>query len=74
MEVMDQTDESEALIRTILQMVQERRLKVRVYTKGRLHAKAYIFNYRQGVPGSSGDRNRGILQPDISGGFATTRN
>ena len=26
-------------------MIQEKRLKVRVYTKGRLHAKAYIFDY-----------------------------
>ncbi len=26
-------------------MIEEKRLKVRVYTKGRLHAKAYIFDY-----------------------------
>jgi hypothetical protein len=27
-------------------MIEEKRLKVRVFTKGRLHSKAYIFNYR----------------------------
>ena len=27
-------------------MITEKRLLVRVYTKGRLHAKAYIFDYR----------------------------
>jgi len=26
-------------------MIEEKRLKVKVYTKGRLHAKAYIFDY-----------------------------
>ena len=45
-ELMDQTDESEMLLTTLVQMIQDKRLKVRVYTKGRLHAKAYIFDYR----------------------------
>ena len=45
MEVMDQTDESEALVRTLARLIEEQRLKVRVYTKGRMHAKAYIFDY-----------------------------
>ncbi len=45
-EVMDQTDAAEALIGTLVRLIEEKRLKVRVYTKGRLHAKAYIFDYR----------------------------
>ena len=44
-ELMDQTDEAEELIAGLIQMIQEKRLKVRVYTKGRLHAKAYICDY-----------------------------
>ncbi len=44
-ELMDQTDESEALIKTLAKMIAEKRLLARVYTKGRLHAKAYIFDY-----------------------------
>ncbi len=44
-EQMDQTDQSEVLVKTLVRMIAERRLKVRVYTKGRLHAKAYIFDY-----------------------------
>ena len=44
---MPQTDESEQLIRTLVDMIGSKKLKVRVYTKGRLHAKAYIFNYKQ---------------------------
>jgi superfamily II DNA or RNA helicase len=44
-ELMDQTDEGEALVRLLVRMIEEKRLKVRVYTKGRLHAKAYIFDY-----------------------------
>jgi len=45
-ELMDQTDASEQLLTTLVKMIQERRLKVKIYTKGRLHAKAYIFDYR----------------------------
>ena len=44
-ELMDQTDEAEGVVDGLMQMVEERRLKVRVYTKGRLHAKAYICDY-----------------------------
>ncbi len=45
-EFMDQTDDAEALIKSLVEMISEKRLLVRVYTKGRLHAKAYIFDYR----------------------------
>lgn len=44
-EQMDQTDQIEVLVKTLVHMIAEQRLKVRVYTKGRLHAKAYIFDY-----------------------------
>jgi superfamily II DNA/RNA helicase/HKD family nuclease len=44
-ELMDQTDEDENLVKTLVRMIEEKRLKVRVYTKGRMHAKAYIFDY-----------------------------
>ena len=45
--LMDQTDEGERVVTALVRLIQERRLKVRVYTKGRLHAKAYIFTYAQ---------------------------
>ncbi len=44
-ELMDQTDEAQELIVGLIRMIEEKRLKVRVYTKGRLHAKAYICDY-----------------------------
>lgn len=44
-EWMDQTDEAQELIAGLIRMIEEKRLKVRVYTKGRLHAKAYICDY-----------------------------
>lgn len=44
-ELMDQTDEGERLVKTLARMIEEKRVKVRVYTKGRMHAKAYIFTY-----------------------------
>lgn len=54
-EVMDPTDEAEALMKTLARMIEEKRVRVRVYTKGRLHAKAYIFDYR-----SDGRYEKGI--------------
>jgi superfamily II DNA or RNA helicase len=45
-ERMDQTDDSQNLVRILVRMITEKRLQVRVYTKGRLHAKAYVFDYR----------------------------
>ncbi len=44
-EWMDQTDEAQDLIAGLIRMIEEKRLHVRVYTKGRLHAKAYICDY-----------------------------
>ncbi len=44
-ELMEQTDAGEDIIKTLVQMIEEKRVKVRVYTKGRMHAKAYIFDY-----------------------------
>ncbi len=46
MELMDQTDEAESLLSTLVRMIEQERIKVRIYTKGRLHSKAYIFDYR----------------------------
>jgi superfamily II DNA or RNA helicase len=43
--LMDQTDEAEQLVSSLIRLIEEGRLHVRVYTLGRLHAKAYIFDY-----------------------------
>src|ERR1700722_9034922 len=45
MELSDQTDEQERTVRTLVKLIEEKRVKVRIYTKGRMHAKAYIFDY-----------------------------
>jgi hypothetical protein len=47
---MDQTDDAERLLNTLADMVAAGRVKVRVHTRGRLHAKAYIFDYKAGMP------------------------
>ncbi|MBU1320326.1 MAG: helicase, partial [candidate division Zixibacteria bacterium] len=45
--LMDQTDGNEELLVTVAGLIEQKNLKVKVYTKGRLHAKAYIFDYKQ---------------------------
>jgi len=42
---LDQTNENESLVQLLRKMILEKRLKVKVYTKSRLHAKAYIFDF-----------------------------
>ena len=42
---MEQTEESERLVSELVRLIEAGRMKVRIYTKGRLHAKAYIFDY-----------------------------
>ena len=53
-EFMPQTDDSAQLIKTLVEMIASGQLKVRVYTKERLHAKAYIFDYGQNARYESG--------------------
>lgn len=45
--LMDQTDAGVELVSSLVRLISEQRLKIRIYTKGRLHAKAYIFDYAQ---------------------------
>lgn len=47
MELMDQTDQAETLLALFVRMIEEKRILVKVYTKGRLHAKAYIFDHHK---------------------------
>jgi superfamily II DNA or RNA helicase len=45
LERLDQTDEDQALVEQLVRLISEDRLKVKVYTRSRLHAKAYLFDY-----------------------------
>lgn len=47
--VMDQTDTVQELVVTLARLIEEGRIRVKVYTKGRMHAKAYIFDYLPGT-------------------------
>lgn len=42
---MPQNLDSETLVSILIRLIQEERLHIKVYTRGRLHAKAYIFDY-----------------------------
>ena len=48
LERLDQTDEDQALVEQLVRLISEDRLKVKVYTRSRLHAKAYLFDYPTG--------------------------
>ena len=45
LELMDQTDETQALVLSLADLIAQDKVQVRVYTRGRLHAKAYIFDF-----------------------------
>jgi superfamily II DNA or RNA helicase len=56
-EQLSQTDEDERVINLLLKLIEEKRFVIRVYTKSRLHAKAYIFDY----PTERYDRGMAII-------------
>ncbi len=45
LELMDQTDDGQALVLSLADLIAQGKVQVRVYTRGRLHAKAYIFDF-----------------------------
>jgi HKD family nuclease len=64
---LDQTAEAERLVGTLVHLIEEGRLKVRVYTQGRLHAKAYIFDYPPDSPYGEGTAIIGSSNFTLSG-------
>jgi HKD family nuclease len=51
---LDQSEESISTVSLLHKMIIEKRLKVKVYTRGRLHAKAYILDFLNPQPNSKG--------------------
>ena len=51
---LDQSEENSRLLETVFSMVNDKRLKVKVYIKSKLHAKAYIFDFLHPQPNSKG--------------------
>ncbi len=44
LELMEQTDKAQNGLAALWELIQEKRIDIRVYTKGTLHSKAYIFD------------------------------
>ncbi|RLC76632.1 MAG: helicase, partial [Chloroflexi bacterium] len=45
LELMDQTDDAQTLVLSLADLIAQGKIQVRVYTRGRLHAKAYLFDF-----------------------------
>jgi len=45
LELMDQTDAAQTLVLSLADLVAQGQVQVKVYTRGRLHAKAYLFDF-----------------------------
>lgn len=43
--LIDQTDGNEQMIRVLRELLEQHKIKIKIYTLGRLHSKAYIFDY-----------------------------
>jgi len=48
LERLDQTDEDQVPLEQLVRLISEDRLKLKVYARSRLHAKAYLFDYPAG--------------------------
>jgi superfamily II DNA/RNA helicase len=66
-ELMAQTDSAQKLIHSLVGMIKDRRLEVKVYTKNTLHAKAYIFDYNSLLMGKSGGAIVGSSNLSLAG-------
>jgi hypothetical protein len=55
--LMDQTDENLSLLHRLARLVEGRKLLVRIFPRGRLHAKAYLFEPRPGSAAGAADRD-----------------
>jgi len=51
---LDQSDKNISLLKQVYEMVVDDRLKVKIYIKSKLHAKAYIFDFIHPQPKSEG--------------------
>ena len=51
---LEHTDQNESLVKLLGEMIAEDRLKIKVYTRSRLHAKAYILDFENPQPNSKG--------------------
>jgi len=49
LELMEQTDDAQSLVLSLADLTAQGVVQVRVYTRGRLHAKAYLFDYNPEV-------------------------
>ncbi|HQO99672.1 MAG TPA: helicase-related protein [Caldisericia bacterium] len=47
-EYMDQDERDEEIIKSLDKLISEGKVNFKIYTKGRVHAKAYIFDYKEG--------------------------
>lgn len=54
LELMIQSDDEQQSAKTLAQCIADGRVEVRVYTKGRLHAKAYIFDFEDNFHAGTG--------------------
>ena len=57
LEQMPQTDNDEQGVKSLAQLIAEKRVEVRVFTRGFMHSKAYLFEYEPGT--SWHDRYKG---------------
>lgn len=69
LEYMSQTPGDKSVVQTLITMMRENKITVRIYPKGKLHAKAYIFELRDtevtkgiGIVGSSNLSLSGISE------------
>lgn len=72
--LMEQTDDAQELIITLANLIEKKKIEVKICTKGRLHAKAYIFDYPTNSPYGKGIGIVGSSNLTLSGIGGVTPN
>lgn len=61
LELMEQTSDDQNVVTQLIEMMKNKKIEVRIYSKEKLHAKAYLFNPDQKSKDSSGMDGSGIV-------------
>jgi len=61
LELMEQSDDDQNVVASLIEMMKSKKIEVRIYSKEKLHAKAYLFDFTKQYEQTTGMKGSGIV-------------
>ena len=61
LELMEQTSDDQNVVKQLIDMMKNKKIEVRIYSKEKLHAKAYLFENEKKTQQATGQKGSGIV-------------